>query len=88
MPIVTKGDHVWIPNGGTSEFHVPIGAQVVYQESGKTKLVDDEGEEHWIHTKDVSKLRLMHQTSIEGVDDMIDYYNISQGETFAKILHN
>jgi len=51
MPIVTRGDHVWIPNGGTSEFHVPIGAKVVHQEAGKTKLIDDEGEEHWITQK-------------------------------------
>ena len=42
--ISLQGDHVWIPNGGTSEFHVPIGAQVVHQEAGKTKLIDDEGE--------------------------------------------
>lgn len=84
MPIVTRGDHVWIPNGNASEFHVPIGAQVVHQEAGKTKLLDDEGQEHWIYSKDVSKLRLMHPTSVDGVDDMIRLGDLNE----AGILHN
>ena len=34
-------------------------------------------QEHWIYTKDVTKLKLMHQTSVDGVDDMVCHGNIS-----------
>ncbi len=45
--IFFQGDHVWIP-GSSQDFKVPIGAQVVLQEQGKTKLISDDGKVSFI----------------------------------------
>ena len=48
-----------------------IGAVVKFSDAGQMHLVDDEGEDHWVSSKNASKIRVMHPTSIQGVEDMV-----------------
>ncbi|XP_058950063.2 unconventional myosin-VIIa [Pocillopora verrucosa] len=84
MVIVSKGEHVWLDNTGGGEFDVPIGALVKLADSGQIQVVDDEGKEHWIQSSLANKLRIMHPTSVNGVDDMIQLGDLNE----AGILHN
>ncbi|PFX22115.1 unconventional myosin-VIIa-like isoform X2 [Stylophora pistillata] len=84
MVIVSKGEHVWLDNVNGGEFDVPIGALVKLADSGQIQVVDDEGKEHWIQSSLANKLRIMHPTSIDGVDDMIQLGDLNE----AGILHN
>lgn len=84
MVIVSKGEHVWLDNTGGGEFDVPIGALVKLADSGQIQVVDDEGKEHWIQSSLAKKLRIMHPTSVNGVDDMIQLGDLNE----AGILHN
>ncbi|XP_029197955.2 unconventional myosin-VIIa-like [Acropora muricata] len=84
MVIVSKGEHVWLDNTKGGEFDLPIGALVKLADSGQIQVVDDEGQEHWIQTSLANKLRIMHPTSVKGVDDMILLGDLNE----AGILHN
>ena len=33
--------------------------------------MDDEGEEHWVSSKNAHKIKIMHPTSVNGVEDMV-----------------
>uniref|UniRef100_A0A4W3IWG1 Myosin VIIBb n=1 Tax=Callorhinchus milii TaxID=7868 RepID=A0A4W3IWG1_CALMI len=68
----------------SSEFNVPIGAVVKLAESGKVLVLDDEGKERWFSGKDVKKIKHMHPTSINGVEDMIRIGDLDE----AGILRN
>ncbi|XP_035827560.1 myosin-VIIa [Aplysia californica] len=82
MVILAKGDHVWIEPDKVTEFSVALGARVVTSDSGRIKLVDDDGREHWV---DGSRaLRHMHATSVDGVEDMIGLGDLNE----AGILRN
>jgi len=50
---------------------VPIGAVVQFSDTGQIQLVDDIGEDHWVSAKNASKIKIMHATSVEGVQDMV-----------------
>ena len=50
---------------------MPIGAFVKLADTGQIQVVDDEGNELWIRASQAHKLRIMHPTSIRGVDDMV-----------------
>ena len=50
---------------------MPIGAVVKFSDAGQLQLVDDEDEEHWVSSKNASKIRIMHPTSVQGVEDMV-----------------
>lgn len=64
-----QDDFVWLDPEKDGEFAVAIGARVLQTESGRTKVVDDDGRELWVDSK--RQVRRMHPTSIEGVEDMI-----------------
>lgn len=83
MPILTQGDHVWIPTA-PGEFSVSIGAVVREHDGNRLKFVDDEGEEHWYPASEAKKLKAMHLTSAEGVEDMIRIGDLHE----AGILRN
>ena len=34
-------------------------------------MLDDEGEEHWVSSKNAHKIKIMHPTSVNGVEDMV-----------------
>ena len=39
--------------------------------------MDDEGEEHWVSSKNAHKIRIMHPTSVNGVEDMVSAHVMS-----------
>ena len=85
MPILTQGDHVWLPKGDTNaEFNLHIGGVVSHHDNTRIRVTDDEGEEHWYPTKEAGKLKRMHQTSADGVEDMIRLGELNE----AGILRN
>ncbi|GFO48953.1 myosin-viia [Plakobranchus ocellatus] len=71
-----KGDHVWIEPDKPTEFSVAIGAKVVTSDSGRIRLVDDDGQEHWVDGS--RQLRHMHITSVEGINDMIGLGDLNE----------
>ena len=50
---------------------MPIGAVVQFSDTGQIQLVDDIGDEHWVSAKNAGKIKIMHATSVEGVQDMV-----------------
>lgn len=79
MPHYSQGDHIWINPASNGEFSVPIGGVVVLHDVSRVKILDDEGDEHWFSIKDAAKLRAMHITSAEGVEDMIRLGDLNEG---------
>ena len=53
-----------------------IGARVQLSDSGRIKVVDDDGKEHWVDSK--TQMRHMHSTSVEGVEDMISLGDLNE----------
>ncbi|KAM9008237.1 unconventional myosin-VIIb isoform 2-T4 [Ara ararauna] len=84
MVVFRKGDHVWLDTQPNSEFNVPIGAVVKDSDSGRILLEDDEGKEHWITARNMHMVRLMHPSSVQGVEDMICLGDLHE----AGIVHN
>lgn len=79
---ILKGDYVWLDPVQQGEFAVAIGAKVQLSDSGRIKVVDDDGREHWLDGK--RQMRHMHPTSVEGVEDMISLGDLNE----AGILRN
>ncbi|KAM9614023.1 unconventional myosin-VIIb [Morphnus guianensis] len=79
-----QGDHVWLDTQLNSEFNVPIGAVVKDSDSGRILLEDDEGKEHWITARNMHMVRLMHPSSVQGVEDMICLGDLHE----AGMVHN
>uniref|UniRef100_A0A8C4V796 Myosin VIIB n=1 Tax=Falco tinnunculus TaxID=100819 RepID=A0A8C4V796_FALTI len=79
-----SGDHVWLDTQPNSEFNVPIGAVVKDSDSGRILLEDDEGKEHWITARNMHLVRLMHPSSVQGVEDMIRLGDLHE----AGMVHN
>jgi len=84
MVVVSKGDHVWYDAGGSGEFDLPIGCVVKQADAGQIVIITDEKEEKWVPTKENAKLKTMHPSSIEGVEDMIKLGDLHE----AGILRN
>uniref|UniRef100_A0A8C0ZHV0 Myosin VIIB n=1 Tax=Cyanistes caeruleus TaxID=156563 RepID=A0A8C0ZHV0_CYACU len=84
MVVFRKGDHVWLDTQPNSEFNVPIGAIVKESDSGRILLEDDEGKEHWITARNMHMVRLMHPSSVQGVEDMIRLGDLHE----AGMVHN
>ncbi|XP_066049933.1 unconventional myosin-VIIb [Chamaea fasciata] len=84
MVVFRKGDHVWLDTQLNSEFYVPIGAVVKESDSGRILLEDDEGKEHWITARNMHMVRLMHPSSVQGVEDMICLGDLHE----AGMVHN
>ncbi|XP_049657860.1 unconventional myosin-VIIb isoform X3 [Accipiter gentilis] len=84
MVVFRKGDHVWLDTQLNSEFNVPIGAVVKDSDSGRILLEDDEGKEHWITARNMHMVRLMHPSSVQGVEDMICLGDLHE----AGMVHN
>ena len=62
---------MWLDNTSGGEFELRIGAVVKFSDTGQIQLLDDEGEEHWVSAKNAGKIKIMHSTSREGVEDMV-----------------
>lgn len=66
-----QGDKVWLDNTAGGELEVPIGATVKFSDTGQIQLVDDDDDEHWVSSKNASKIKIMNASSVEGVEDMV-----------------
>ncbi|XP_050389741.1 myosin-VIIa [Patella vulgata] len=82
MVLLSKGDHVWLEPETRGEFSVALGAKVQFSESGRIKVIDDDGHEHWIEGK--IQIKHMHPTSVDGMEDMIGLGDLNE----AGILRN
>ncbi|CAB3984354.1 Unconventional myosin-VIIa [Paramuricea clavata] len=81
---ILLGEHVWLAPETKGEFDVAIGGVVKLSDSGQIAIVDDEGNEHWLHKRDAGTLKRMHPSSVEGVEDMIQLGDLHE----AGMLHN
>ena len=62
---------MWYDHTQGGEFEVPIGATVKFSDTGQIQLVDDEDNEHWVSSREAKKIKIMHPTSVSGVEDMV-----------------
>ncbi|XP_076812859.1 unconventional myosin-VIIa-like isoform X2 [Clavelina lepadiformis] len=86
MVVLTQGDHVWlldkpVKNGNK----VPLGAVVKLSDSGQVKVIDDEGQEHWLKTP-LTNIKVMHPTSVDGVADMIRLGDLNEAGILRNLL--
>ena len=65
-----QGDHVWYDNTTGGEFDLMIAAVVKAADAGQTQLILATGEDIWVPQDENVKIKTMHPSSIEGVDDM------------------
>uniref|UniRef100_A0A3Q3N3P0 Unconventional myosin-VIIa-like n=1 Tax=Mastacembelus armatus TaxID=205130 RepID=A0A3Q3N3P0_9TELE len=77
-----QGEWVWVD----SPIGVPIGARVKVTPSGQRLLVDDEGKEQSLSPEQEASLRIMHPTSVEGVDDMIKLGDLNEAGLLRNLL--
>ncbi|XP_010900118.4 unconventional myosin-VIIb [Esox lucius] len=82
MVMLKKGDWVWLDSGAG----VPIGARVKVTEGGQYLLVDDEGKEHKLSQVEEGSIRVMHPTSVEGVEDMIRLGDLNEAGLLRNLL--
>ncbi|KAB5550675.1 hypothetical protein PHYPO_G00056580 [Pangasianodon hypophthalmus] len=82
MVVLSKGDHVWVDSG----VGVPIGARVKVLEGKQVHLLDDEGKERCVSESEQASLRLMHPTSVEGVEDMIKLGDLTEAGVLRNLL--
>ncbi|KAF6720455.1 Unconventional myosin-VIIa [Oryzias melastigma] len=80
--MLRKGEWVWV----NSDIGVPIGARVKETPSGQRFLVDDNGKEQRLSTEDEASLKIMHPTSVEGVDDMISLGDMTEAGLLRNLL--
>lgn len=82
MAMLRKGEWVWLE----SEISVPIGARVKVTPSGQRFLVDDEGNEHFLSPELEASVKVMHPTSVEGVNDMIKLGDMTEAGLLRNLL--
>ncbi|XP_041849279.1 unconventional myosin-VIIa-like [Melanotaenia boesemani] len=82
MVMLRKGEWVWVD----SDIGVPIGARVKETPTGRRLLVDDEGHERSLLPEQEASLRIMHPTSVEGVDDMIKLGDMTEAGLLRNLL--
>uniref|UniRef100_A0A3B4TMB3 Unconventional myosin-VIIa-like n=1 Tax=Seriola dumerili TaxID=41447 RepID=A0A3B4TMB3_SERDU len=80
--MLRKGEWVWVD----SDIGVPIGARVKVTPAGQRLLVDDEGKEQSLSQEQEASLRIMHPTSVEGVDDMIKLGDMTEAGLLRNLL--
>ncbi|XP_061653732.1 unconventional myosin-VIIa-like [Phyllopteryx taeniolatus] len=80
--MLRKGEWVWLD----SDTAVPIGARVKVTPSGQRLLVDDVGKEHSLSPEQEASLKIMHPTSVEGVDDMIKLGDMTEAGLLRNLL--
>ncbi|KAL6104146.1 uncharacterized protein ACO6RY_13928 [Pungitius sinensis] len=80
--MLKKGEWVWVD----SDIGVPIGAKVKVTKSGQRLLVDDDGKEKSLSQEQEASLKIMHPTSVEGVDDMIKLGDMNEAGLLRNLL--
>ncbi|CAJ0605304.1 unnamed protein product [Cylicocyclus nassatus] len=82
MVLVSKGDFIWIePTDGES---IPLGARVLDRDHGRLKVLDDNGKEQWLSAD--RRVRIMHPTSVQGVEDMTKLGDYHESAMLRNIL--
>ncbi|RWS12698.1 myosin-VIIa-like protein 2 [Dinothrombium tinctorium] len=84
MVIVTRGDYIWIEPQSKKEFDVAIGARVIAAEGRRIQVVDDDGKELWLTPE--RRIKAMHPTSIQGVEDMISLGDLHEAGILRNLL--
>ncbi|KAM4521337.1 unconventional myosin-VIIa-like, partial [Fundulus diaphanus] len=79
---LSLGEWVWVD----SKIGVPIGARVKETPTGQRLLVDDDGNERRLSLEEEASLRIMHPTSVEGVDDMIKLGDMTEAALLRNLL--
>nr|XP_049602969.1 unconventional myosin-VIIa isoform X2 [Syngnathus scovelli] len=80
--MLRKGEWVWLDSGSG----VPIGAKVKETPNGQRLLVDDAGKEHSLSPEQEASLKIMHPTSVEGVDDMIKLGDMTEAGLLRNLM--
>ncbi|KAM4604686.1 unconventional myosin-VIIa-like [Polymixia lowei] len=80
--MLRKGAWVWVD----TDIGTPFGARVKETASGQRLLVDDEGKEHKLSRELEASVRVMHLTSVEGVDDMICLEDLTEAGLLRNLL--
>ncbi|GMR32812.1 hypothetical protein PMAYCL1PPCAC_03007, partial [Pristionchus mayeri] len=62
---------------------LPIGARVVDSDRGRLKVVDDQGHEEWLEVG--QKVKLMHPSSVQGTEDMIQLGELHESAILRNI---
>uniref|UniRef100_A0A671VL09 Myosin VIIBb n=1 Tax=Sparus aurata TaxID=8175 RepID=A0A671VL09_SPAAU len=78
----SQGEWVWVD----SDIGVPIGARVKETPSGRRFLVNDEGKEESLSPELEASVKIMHPTSVEGVDDMIKLGDMTEAGILRNLL--
>ncbi|KAI3375240.1 hypothetical protein L3Q82_021746, partial [Scortum barcoo] len=76
------GEWVWVDSG----IGVPIGARVKVTPSGQRLLVKDDGKEQSLSPEQEASVKIMHPTSVEGVDDMIKLGDMTEAGLLRNLL--
>jgi myosin-7 len=84
MNIFGKGDYVWLDPKVRGDFDVAIGACVKNSNSNQILVQDDEGKE--LNISPSVRLKAMHVTSIQGVEDMIALGDLHEAGILRNLL--
>ncbi|CAL8107310.1 unnamed protein product [Orchesella dallaii] len=84
MVIVTRGDYIWIEPASGREFDVAIGAKVISAEGRRIQVRDDDGKEIWLTPE--RRIKAMHPSSIQGVEDMISLGDLHEAGILRNLL--
>lgn len=84
MVIVTKGDYIWLEQDSNRQFDVAIGARVLASDGRQIKVHTDEGKE--LNLTPGRKIRSMHPSSIQGVEDMISLGDLHEAGILRNLL--
>ncbi|GFY49046.1 myosin-VIIa [Trichonephila inaurata madagascariensis] len=84
MVIVTRGDYIWIEPQTKKEFDVAIGARVTSAEGRRIQVIDDDGKDQWLTPE--RRIKAMHPTSIQGVEDMISLGDLHEAGILRNLL--
>lgn len=84
MVIVSKGDFIWLEQDSNRQFDVAIGARVVSSDGRQIKVHTDEGKE--LNLTPGRRIRSMHPSSIQGVEDMISLGDLHEAGILRNLL--
>jgi myosin-7 len=84
MVIVTKGDYIWLEQDSQRQFDVAIGARVISSDGRQIRVLTDEGKE--LNLTPSRRIRSMHPSSVQGVEDMISLGDLHEAGILRNLL--
>uniref|UniRef100_A0A158PCS8 Myosin motor domain-containing protein n=1 Tax=Angiostrongylus cantonensis TaxID=6313 RepID=A0A158PCS8_ANGCA len=79
---IMQGDFVWVEPAEREG--IAVGGRVLDHDHGRIKIVDDFGKERWLSTD--QRVRLMHPTSVQGVEDMATLVDFHESAILRNVL--